>query len=283
MAGEHVELAPEVLDVHRQVRDRLRPIDQDRDAPRVRHLDEALHRIDGAEGVRHLRHRHQLRPLVQQRSVLVDQELAGVVDRDDAELGADLLAQDLPRHDVGVVLHGGDDDLVPRREERPPVALRHQVDPLGGTPDEDDLPGVCGMEEARYRATGVLVRGRRPFAQEVHAPMDVGVLRGVVPLDRVDHDPRLLAGGRVVEIHQRLAVHPLLQDREVLADAFHVERGGPGRPGGRRRHLAGRAHAGTPLAPLHPSSDWSRASSNRSSRPWSGAIVIRLTTSLANA
>src|SRR5207245_8817897 len=115
------------------------------------------------------------------------------------------------------------------------------------------------------------------------APMDVGVLRGVVPLDRVDHDPRLLAGGRVVEIHQWLAVHPLLQDREVLADAFHVERGGPGRPGGRRRHLAGRAHAGTPLAPLHPSSDWSRASSNRASRPWSGAIVIRLTTSLGNA
>ena len=113
--------------------------------------------------------------------------------------------------------------------------------------------------------------------------MDVGVLRGVVPLDRVDHGPRLLAGGRVVEIHERLAVHPLLQDREVPADAFHVERGGPGRTGGRRRHFAGHTHAGTPPAPLHASSDWSRALSTRSIRSRSGAIVIRRTTSLANA
>jgi hypothetical protein len=37
---------------------------------------------------------------------------AAIVDRRDAQPGAALLADDLPRHDVRVVLHRGDDDLV---------------------------------------------------------------------------------------------------------------------------------------------------------------------------
>ena len=40
---------------------------------------------------------------------------------------------------------------------------------------------------------------------------------------RVDHRLRLLRRGGVVEIHQRLAVHVLLQNREVRADLLDVE------------------------------------------------------------
>ena len=61
--------------------------------------------------------------------------------------------------------------------------------------------------------------------------MDVGVVVLVVAAQGVDDRARLLRGGRVVEVDQRLAVDLLLQDREVVADAAHVERGRP-RPGG---------------------------------------------------
>ena len=55
--------------------------------------------------------------------------------------------------------------------------------------------------------------------------MDVGVVVLVVVVDRLDHRARPLAGRGVVEIHERLAVDLLVQDREVAADALDVEVG----------------------------------------------------------
>ena len=73
-----------------------------------------------------------------------------VVDRRHAQARAGALAQHLPGHDVGVVLHVGDQDLVARRRRGAPEALRHQVDRLGGAAHEDDLARRSrGAEEAR--------------------------------------------------------------------------------------------------------------------------------------
>ena len=61
------------------------------------------------------------------------------------------------------------------------------------------------------RATSVpdLVVGHGgPLAQIVNAAMDVGVLRGVESGDRVDDHLRLLAGGGVVEVDERLSPDP---------------------------------------------------------------------------
>jgi hypothetical protein len=53
-----------------------------------------------------------------------------------------LFGQELPRNDVRVVLHLGDEDLVAGFERAPAVALRHQVHALGGAAREDDLVHV---------------------------------------------------------------------------------------------------------------------------------------------
>ena len=66
-------------------------------------------------------------------------ELARIVDRRHFQHDALFVAQHLPRHDVGVVLHVGDEHLVARRQEGAAVALRHQVDRLGGAAHEHDL------------------------------------------------------------------------------------------------------------------------------------------------
>ena len=55
--------------------------------------------------------------------------------------------------------------------------------------------------------------------------MHVGVFVRVVACDPVDHRLRLLRRGRVVEIDERLAMHRMMQDREVLADGLDVEFG----------------------------------------------------------
>jgi hypothetical protein len=59
----------------------------------------------------------------------------------------------------------------------------------------------------------------------VDAAMHVGVGLGVVARLALDHAARLLAGGGVVEIDQRLAMHAAFEDRKVAAQAHHVEGG----------------------------------------------------------
>ena len=45
--------------------------------------------------------------------------------------------------------------------------------------------------------------------------VDVAVVALVVARDRLDYGARFVRGGRVVEVHQRLAVHQLVQHREI--------------------------------------------------------------------
>ena len=67
------------------------------------------------------------------------QQLAAPVDRRDLERAARLLAHELPRHDVRVMLERGDQDLVARAEARARVGLRNEVDRLRRAANEDDL------------------------------------------------------------------------------------------------------------------------------------------------
>ncbi len=59
----------------------------------------------------------------------------------------------------------------------------------------------------------------------MHAAMNVGAIHFMKFANGFDHRVRLLRRGGVVQIHQRLAVYGLLQDREILPDAFDVEAG----------------------------------------------------------
>ena len=63
---------------------------------------------------------------------------------------------------------------------------------------------------------------RRGVRHEVQAAMHVGVGRLHRPRHRVDHRPRFLRRGGVVEVDQRLAVDLLRQDRELRPDRLDV-------------------------------------------------------------
>ena len=71
---------------------------------------------------------------------------------------------------------------------------------------------------------GPLVLGRRLLADRVDAAMDVGVVLAVVVGDGIDDDARLLAGRRRVEVDEAVAVHLLVEDREILAHGDRIER-----------------------------------------------------------
>src|SRR5439155_2105113 len=198
---------------------------------------------------------------------------------DDAESGANLLTQELPRDNIGVVLHGGDDDLVTRLEERPAVALSDEIDAFRGPTHEDELSRVRSIEKPPHRVARALIGVGSLFAQEVDPAMDIRVFRRIILGDRIDHDLWLLARGRIIEVDERLPMDPLLQNGEVLPQAPYVERTLWHFPAFRRNAPRRSRHSvSLRLLPF-----WNRVDSNSSSRARIGSIGIRLIISLANA
>jgi hypothetical protein len=112
VAGERDEVGAEGRDVVRQLRDSLRRVDDDERTDLAGPGDDALDRVLGAQDVADVDERDDLGALGDQRVEVVEVEPALVGDGEPAQRRADPLGQQLPRHDVGVVLHLGDDDLV---------------------------------------------------------------------------------------------------------------------------------------------------------------------------
>ena len=124
VAGEAVEVGAERLHVDAQVRRGLRAVDQHHRARRVRPADDRIDRVDRAEHVGDVRYCKQFRPGGELGLEDVQVELEIPSHRHVAQLGAHLLAQELPRHDVRVVLHLGDEHAVARRTLRRPTSRR---------------------------------------------------------------------------------------------------------------------------------------------------------------
>src|SRR5262249_41309229 len=103
------------------------------------------------------------------------------------------------------------------------VTLRDEVDAFGRAARVNDLMRLGRVDEPLNPDARVFVFARRQLAQIMHAAMDVGVLRGVVVIDRVDHGLRLLRGRGAVQIDQRASVYLLSEDRKIFADLVDVE------------------------------------------------------------
>ena len=86
---------------------------------------------------------------VEQLLELVDEEIAVVVDRRPFDHRALALAQEMPRHDVGVVLHDREHDLVAGLDALARERIGDEVDRLGGVAGEDDLLGAAALRNAR--------------------------------------------------------------------------------------------------------------------------------------
>ena len=180
---------------------------------------------DVVERPEHVRHRgdgQQLRA-VEQTVEVGEVELEVVRDRDPAQLDAALLDEDVPRHDVGVVLHLGDHHRIARPEVLPGPRVRDEVHRFGDVLREHDLARGARVEQPGHLGAGALVGGGRLLGDRVDASVHVRVVVAVVVLHGVEHRPRLLGRRRRVEVHERLAVDLALEDREVGFDAADVE------------------------------------------------------------
>ena len=183
-------------------------------------------RVDRAEHVGDPGQRDDLGALGDQLVDVGQVEVTVVGEPEPAQLGALALGEQLPRDDVGVVLHLGDHHAVagPTCERAGPgERVGHEVERLGGVLGEDHLVARGRVQEPRDLVAGVLERRRRLRAELVHRARHVGVVPLEVVDHRVDDHLRLLRGVGAVEVDQRqVTAESSLEDREVLADDFEL-------------------------------------------------------------
>ena len=214
MTGEYVEVDPERGHVERQVRDGLGAVDENQGARSVRtpgHLDDG---VDGAEDVAHMREGHDSRARREQSVEGRQVEVSAVEHGHREEAGAPVPAEHLPRDEIRVMLHLGDDDLVAGHEGAAD-RLSHQVHALGGASREDDFLARGRTDESAHGVARALVQLRRLLAERVDGAVHVGVAPLVVAGHRLQDRGRLLARGGGVEEDERPAVDDALEDREI--------------------------------------------------------------------
>ncbi len=172
-----------------------------------------------------MRNGDNLRARADEPGKFIEHQLAAIVDGRNLQLRAFFLAQNLPGHDVGVVLHGGDEHFVASADVDAAVGLRNEVDGLGSAADKDDFARVGGVQKFPHRLARRIVRLGCAHAERVNAAMNVGVHVVVVIRDGIEDNLRLLRSGSVIEIDQRFAVDALSEDGEVGANPGEIEAG----------------------------------------------------------
>ena len=122
-----------------------------------------------------------------------------------AQHAASARSQQLPGHQVGVVLHHREQHLITGAQVGLAPAASHQVDRLAGIAGKDDLSRIGRTDEGGSFAAGCLKALSGACTELVGAAVHVGVVVVVVVLQGRQYLTGLLAGGGVIEVDQRLA------------------------------------------------------------------------------
>ena len=134
-----------------------------------------LDRIDGTECIRDMVNRNHAGVGIEECLVDLQVKNTLVGKRNDAESGTFLFTSQLPRNDIGVVLHARDDNLVVFANELTAESGSNQVDTLGSATGENNLFGAGSMNKLLDLLTHSLVAFGSKCGEMVGATVDVAV------------------------------------------------------------------------------------------------------------
>ena len=220
VAGKHIKIAVERLHVDVQPRGRLAPVDQHLRAMPVSEARDGFDRDKCPRRIGEVGHRDEPGSRRQQRLERGEIQAACHVDRRHDQSDPNAIAQQLPRHDVRVVLELADQHLIAGLEEGCAPALRNEVDALGRPAHEDDLARVGGVQKRPHLLARLLEQLGRAGAQPVNPAMHIGIIGTVVIRDPVDDRAWFLRAGAGIEEHQ---IGVARKDRELAFYQLRVE------------------------------------------------------------
>src|SRR5215467_13336357 len=126
-----------------------------------------------------MRNRNHARAWRQQLLEFVEQEIAIVVNWRPFDHCALAFPQKVPWHDIGMVLHDGEDNFITGLDTLAPERVSDKVDRLGGIAGKDDFFLATGAQKCAYRLARTLIGLGRLVCEIMETAMHVGILLGV--------------------------------------------------------------------------------------------------------
>ena len=157
MSAEHEEVAVEVLHIDLEVGHALCTVYEYVGAMGMCHLCHALHGVDRAEHIAHVCHADQSGAGCEQAFVGFEIKAALIVHGDDFDDNACTVAQELPGHDIAMVLHDGEYHFVAFMEECLAVRGCHEIEAFCGATGEDYFGCASGIDKLAYRFASCLM------------------------------------------------------------------------------------------------------------------------------
>mmetsp|Transcript_19749 Transcript_19749/g.58581 ORF Transcript_19749/g.58581 Transcript_19749/m.58581 type:complete len:265 (+) Transcript_19749:1240-2034(+) len=233
MPAAHNPVGTQRLNVDRHVRHRLAAVEHHFGAHALRLLHHKVGVEHRTQHIGHVHQAHQARARPKQLFEVLHVKLLLVWRQPHMPQNrACALRQQLPRHQVAVVLGNGQDYLIALPQVFIAPCVGHQVNRLASIARPHHLAAAAGIHKLGHLVPRLLVRCCRPRAEVVHASVHIGVARMVVIIHGRQHHLGLLARCSVVKVDQRLAIDLLIQDAEFGPQ-------GSSKGPGRRRHIGG--------------------------------------------
>ena len=223
MTGEGHQISAQGRHIDRYLRHGLRRVDDHDGTDGVGLLGNLPDGIDRPQHVRGQRQRDDLGALINEplRLSLLEVEAAVISDVEPPQGGTGALTNDLPRNQVGVVLHHRNDDLVIRSETLT-QGVRAQIKSFRRVRQSHHFLRARRPDKTReaFPPTLISLGGLQP--ELVHGPCNVGVVTRVVLAQSVNDNLGFLGSVSRVEVRQRVIPHPGGQDGKVFPDLLDV-------------------------------------------------------------
>ena len=220
---EYVEIGIEALHIDSKVGNALRTVYLDGNVVGVSISNSLFYGVDCAQYIRCMHYADQSRTLGKEVAKCLHVQLAALIDGDDTQFYIFTTLQQLPRNNVGVVLHRGNNHLVAIVQKCFAKGVCHKVYRLGSTACEDYLVAVLCIDKALYSFAGILVCIGSLLAQRVHTAVHIGVYATVAIGNAIDDTLRVLRCGSVVEVYEGLAVYLSTEYGELCAYGSYIQ------------------------------------------------------------
>ena len=179
-----------------------------------------LYRVHRSENVAHVGHTHYFCALVEQIFELIETEFTLLIHGYHAYGNAFFSRLELPRHNVRVMLHDRNNDLIAFRHELVAEGTDHQIQCLGSAAGEDNLLCLPGIDKLPHRLARRFVQVGGLLREVMNATMHVGIHVKIFVSHGIKHAQRLLCRCSIVEIDQRPVVNRTGKDRKILTDSL---------------------------------------------------------------
>src|SRR5690606_24821466 len=168
-----------------------------------------------AKRIGNMRKSRKTRARVQERAECFEIDFTAFGHWRNTQYRTGLFAQQLPWHDIGMMLQPGQQDLVASLKVGAPPGSRNKVDGFGCAAREYDFAGMLCVKQAAYGLTRNFVEIGGMLRQPMYAAMDIGIRALVENALGLDDAGRLLRCSAIIEVVQRLAVYWVRQQRKV--------------------------------------------------------------------